>query len=134
MAERTRKLRLQEAPQFPNAFVLIAVGRRNTQMRAKERKRKSAKERKEVPKSAKARYRVKIANNQVWNDQVCQRAKNGALDPWSLDLRLGYPNFFAPNRSETLQHKGLGACGLKIGAPEKRRFNDHGSNAPFSAL
>ena len=63
-----------------------------------------------------------------------QRAENGALDPWSLDVRLGCPQIFAPNRSETLQNKGLGASGLKIRAPQKRRFNDHGSNAPFSAL
>ena len=48
--------------QFPNAVVLNAVGRRNTQMRAKsanERKRKSAKERKRAQKSAKARENCK---------------------------------------------------------------------------
>ena len=47
---------------------------------------------------------------------------------------FGAPQIFAPNRSETLQNQGFGASGLKIGAPQKRRFNDHGSNAPFSAL
>ena len=46
----------------------------------------------------------------------------------------GAPQMFAPNRFETLQNKGFGASGLEIGAPQKRRFNDHGSNAPFSAL
>ena len=46
----------------------------------------------------------------------------------------GAPQIFAPNRSETLQNKGFGAPGLKIGAPQKRRSNDHGSNAPFSDL
>ena len=35
-------------PKFPNGVVLNAVGRRNTQVSAKERKRKSAKERKEL--------------------------------------------------------------------------------------
>ena len=79
--------------QFPNAAVLNAVGRRNTQMTAKERKcpqksanaspqmsaneckcpqksanaspQKSAKERKRAQKSAKERFCVKTANNQV---------------------------------------------------------------------
>ena len=36
---------------------------------------------------------------------------------------FGAPQVLAPNRRE-----------LKIGAPQKRRSNDHGSNAPFSAL
>ena len=44
---------------------------------------------------------------------------------------FGAPQIFAPNRSETLQNKGLGASGLKIGAPQKRRFNDHGANRPI---
>ena len=39
-----------------------------------------------------------------------------------------------PNRSGTLPNKGFGASGLKIGVLQKRRFNDHRSNAPFSAL
>ena len=43
--------------QFPNAVVLNAVGRRNPQKGAKERKR--------AQKSAKERFRVKSANNQV---------------------------------------------------------------------
>ena len=47
---------------------------------------------------------------------------------------FGAPQMFAPNRSETLQNEGFRASELKIGAPQKRRFNDHGSNAPFSAL
>ena len=47
---------------------------------------------------------------------------------------FGTPQIFAPNRSETLQNKGIGASGLKIGAPQKRGPNDHGSNAPSSAL
>ena len=47
---------------------------------------------------------------------------------------FGAPQIFAPNRSETLQDEGFGASGLKIGVPQKRRLNDHGSNAPFSAL
>ena len=38
---------------FPNAVVLNAVGRRNTQMSAKERKCKSAKQRKRAQKGAK---------------------------------------------------------------------------------
>ena len=37
----------------------------------------------------------------------CQRAENGALDPWSLDLRFGAPQIFAPNPFETLQNKGF---------------------------
>ena len=65
--------------------------------------------------------------------QKSLRAENGALDPWSLDLPLGRPRFLPPNRSETIQNKGFGA-GLKIRAPQKRGFNDHGCNAPFSAL
>ena len=48
--------------QFPNAVVLNAVGRRNTQMHAKEhkieRKRKSAKERKRAQKEAKERLEL----------------------------------------------------------------------------
>ena len=44
--------------QFPNAVVLNA-------MSAKERKRMSTKERKRAEKSAKERFRVKIADNQV---------------------------------------------------------------------
>ena len=58
--------------QFPNAVVLNAAGRRNTQMRANERKwaQKSATQvRKRAQKGAKERKRaqkgVKIANNQV---------------------------------------------------------------------
>ena len=47
---------------------------------------------------------------------------------------FGAPQIFTPNRSETLSNEGFGASGLKIGALQKRRFNDHGSNAPFSAL
>ena len=47
---------------------------------------------------------------------------------------FGAPQMFAPNCSETLQTKGFGVSGLKIGAPQKRRFNDHRSNAPFWAL
>ena len=65
--------------QFPNAVVLNAVGRRNTQMQTKERKRKSAKEgkgRNSAQKSAKERFSVKIANNQVWNNRVCQRKRD----------------------------------------------------------
>ena len=61
-----------DGPQFPNAVVLNAVGRRNTQMRAKERKwannlRAQTHVRKRVQKNPKER---KIANNQVWNNQV----------------------------------------------------------------
>ena len=41
-----------------NAVVLNAVGRRNTQMSTKERKRKSAKERKGAQKGAKEHKRV----------------------------------------------------------------------------
>ena len=37
------------------------------------------------------------------------------------------PQIFAPNRPKTLQNKGFGAS-------PKHRFNDHRSNAPFSAL
>ena len=51
--------------EFPNAVVLNVVGRRNLQMSATERKRKSAKEPKRAQIVAKARFRVKIANNQV---------------------------------------------------------------------
>ena len=47
---------------------------------------------------------------------------------------FGAPQIFAPNRYQTLQIRLFGASGLKIGAPQKRRLNDHGSNAPFSAL
>ena len=43
---------------------------------------------------------------------------------------LGAPQIFAPSRSETLQTKGFGASGLKIGVPQKRRFDDRGSKAP----
>ena len=63
--------------QFPDAGVLNKVGCRNAQMTAKERKslqqksanaspQKSANESKRAQKSAKERFRVKIANNQVW--------------------------------------------------------------------
>ena len=62
--------------QFPNAVVLNAVGRKNTQMSAKERVRKraqkGAKGRKRAKKGAKGckraqkqRFRVEIAINQV---------------------------------------------------------------------
>ena len=74
-ANRELRFRLQ----FLNAVVLNAVGRRSTQMRAKEHKRESAKERKRArarkkaqtqvrkreQKSAKECFRVKIANDQV---------------------------------------------------------------------
>ena len=63
-----------------------------------------------------------------------QRAENGALDPWSLDLRLGRPRFLPQIAPKPFKIRGFGASGLKIGAPQKRRLNDHGSNAPFSAL
>ena len=36
----------------------------------------------------------------------------------------GAPQIVPPNHSETLQDKGFGASELKIGAPQKRRFND----------
>ena len=62
----------------------------------------------------------------------CQRAENGALDPSSLDLRLVRPRLLAPNHSQTPSNKGFGASGLKT-AP-KRRSNDDGPNAPFSAF
>ena len=55
--------------QFPNVVVLNAVRRRNTQMRANERKRAQTQVRKRAQKSAKGRKRGlprKIANNQVW--------------------------------------------------------------------
>ena len=55
---------------FPNAVVLNAVGRRNTQMTAKERKRKYAKERKR--KYAKGRKRA----------QVRKRAEKSANGGW----------------------------------------------------
>ena len=51
-----------------------------------------------------------------------------------LGSAFGAPQIFAPNRSETLQNKAFGTSRLKIGAPQKRRFNDDVSNAPFSAL
>ena len=49
--------------QFPNAVVLNAVVRRNTQMSAKERKRKSAKEHKRAQKGAKERKRALLRKN-----------------------------------------------------------------------
>ena len=56
------------------------------------------------------------------------------VGPVVVGSAFGAPQMFAPNRPETLQNKDLGCSGLKIGAPQKRRSNDHGSNAPFSAL
>ena len=52
--------------QFPNAVILNAIGRRNTQMRAKERKRAQTQVRKRAQKSAKERFCIKIVNNEVW--------------------------------------------------------------------
>ena len=61
--------------------------RKRARMSAKERKRKSARERKKpktwAQKSAKERFRVKIANNQVWNNQV-----------WELPIFIFLKNFF----------------------------------------
>ena len=45
----------------------------------------------------------------------------------------GAPDF-GPKSLQNPSNKGFGASGLKIGAPQKRRFDDHRSNAPFSAL
>ena len=68
-AEPTKTLeKAEQTLLFPNAVVLNAVGRRNTQMSAKERKRKSAKEHKRAQKGAKERKKAllrKNANNQV---------------------------------------------------------------------
>ena len=63
---------------------------------------------------------------------VCKLAKSEGRK-WAVVVgsAFGAPQIFAPNRSETLQKNGFGASGLNIGAPQKRRFNDHGSNAPF---
>ena len=91
---------------FPNAVVLNAVGRRNTQMRAKERKwaqkerkrksadernsaQKGAKERKRAQKGAKERSCAKLQttrfeNNQVWELPMKSDSKktpDGTRDP-----------------------------------------------------
>ena len=36
-----------------------------------------------------------------------QRAENGALDPWSLDLRLGRPRFWPPIAAKLLKISDL---------------------------
>ena len=60
----------------------------------------------------------------------CQRAENGALDPWSLDLRFWGAPIFSPFWGPFFL-KGFAAIWSKnLGYP-KRRSNDH---APFSAL
>ena len=62
-----------------------------------------------------------------------QRAENGVLDGWSLNLRFWGAPIFSPE-APTLILKDFGAIwGKNLGRP-KRRSNDHGSNAPFSAL
>ena len=68
--------------QFPNAVVLKgsrtqnhANVRKRAQMCARERKCKPAKECKRARKGAKERFRIKIANNQVWNNQVWELPK-----------------------------------------------------------
>ena len=60
--------------------------------------------------------------------------RNGALDPWSLNLRFWGAPIFSPEAPKPLLLKGFGAIwGKNLGRP-KRGSNDHGSNAPFSAL
>ena len=52
-----------------------------------------------------------------WN--ISQRAENGALDPWSLDLRLGHPRFLPQIAPKPFKIRVCGASGQKIGAPQK---------------
>ena len=78
----------------PILVVPNAVGHRNTQMRANVRKwaqksanarpQKSAKQRKRAQTSSKERFHVKIANNQVWNNQ------SRARKPWSANCELKF--------------------------------------------
>ena len=69
------------------------------------------------------------------SSQICSsEGREWGVGSVVVGSAFGAPQIFAPNRSETLQNKGFGASRLKIGAPQKRRFNDHGSNAPFSTL
>ena len=68
----------------------------------------------------------------------CQGVCNSEGREWGVGSAVvgsafGAPQIFAPNCSESLQNKGFRAIGANIGAPQKRRFNDHGSNAPFSS-
>ena len=46
----------------------------------------------------------------------------------------GAPDFCPKIAPKLFKNEGFEASGLKIGAPQNRGFNDHGSNAPFSAL
>ena len=46
------------------------VSRKWTQINATKHKRKSAKERKRAQKGAKERFHIKIASNQVWNNEI----------------------------------------------------------------
>ena len=64
----------------------------------------------------------------------CSEGREWGVGSVVVGSALGAPQIFAPNCSESLQNKGFGVSELKIGAPPKRRFNDHRSNAPFSAL
>ena len=70
----------------------------------------------------------------IWSNVNLRKPRVGRWTRGRWICVFGAPQIFAPNHSETSQNKGFGASGLKIGAPQKRRFNDHASNAPFSAL
>ena len=65
---------------------------------------------------------------------MLQRAENGALDPWSSNLRFWGAPIFSPEEPKPLILKGFGTIwGKNLGRP-KRISNDHGSKAPFQAL
>ena len=62
---------------------------------------------------------------------IPQRAANGGLDPWWLDLAfLGRPTF--PSRGpKTLILKGFGTSGRKSGAPQKRQIQPRRIQPPI---
>ena len=44
----------------------------------------------------------------VWGTNLSQRAENGALDAWLLDLRLGCPRFFPRIAPKSFKIRVLG--------------------------
>ena len=62
---------------------------------------------------------------------ICQRAKNGGLDPSWLNLGfLGRPDFQS-RVPKNACFKGFGNSGLKIGAPQKRQIQPRRIQPPI---
>ena len=79
--------KLYASLQFPNAVILNAVRRRNTQKGTNERKWAQKSANASPRKSAKECVHVKFANNQVWNNQV-----------WKPPSKKTLGWFFVPQR------------------------------------